>query len=150
MTSETNIPNSSMVREHDHEEAGMLLTLHCLDVAKRDPFSECVVFSLDTDVFLLLIHHFPELTPCTLFQTGRGNQQRNINISKCYETIGPVRATELFGFHTLTGCDQTGRFSGKTKSFWWKQFYCAGEDVLAAMVEFDEDRYILLSQYVSH
>ena len=74
MTSETNIPNFSMVREHDHEEAGTLLILHCLDVAKRDPFSECVVFSPDTDVFLLLIHHFLELRSCTLFRIGRGNQ----------------------------------------------------------------------------
>ena len=106
MTSETNIPNFSMVREHDHEEAGTLLILHCLDVAKRDPFSECVVFSPDTDVFLLLIHHFLELTPCTLFRTGRGNQQRNISISKFYETIGPVFTLLL---------DVT---NGKTKSFW--------------------------------
>ena len=116
MASETNIPNFSTVREH--EEADTLLILHCPDVAKSDPFSECVAFSPDTDVFFLLIHHFPELTPCTLFLTGRGDHLRNINISKYYKTIGLVRATALFGFHALTGCDQTGRFSGKTKSFW--------------------------------
>ena len=97
-----------MVREHDHEESDTLHILHCHDVAKKHPFSECAP---ETEVFLLLIHHF-----------------RNINISKCYETIGPVQATALFGFHTLTGCGQTGRFNGKTKSLWWKQFYCAGEN----------------------
>ena len=116
MASETNIPNFSTVREH--EEADTLLILHCPDVAKSDPFSECVAFSPDTDVFFLLIHHFPELTPCTLFLTGQEDHLRNINISKYYKTIGLVRATALLGFHALTGCDQTGRFSGKTKSFW--------------------------------
>ena len=65
-----------MVREHDHEEADTLLILHCHDVAKKHPFSECAP---ETEVFLLLIHHF-----------------RNINISKCYETIMPVEATALF------------------------------------------------------
>ena len=77
--------------------------LHCHDIAQRDPFLECVVFSPDTDVLLLLVHNFPELTPCTLFWTGRGDQLRNINISKCYKTIGPVQATALLGFHALTG-----------------------------------------------
>ena len=43
MASETNIPNFSTVREH--EEADTLLILHCPDVAKSDPFSECVAFS---------------------------------------------------------------------------------------------------------
>ena len=69
MASKTNIPNFLMVKEH--EEADTLLILHCPDVAKSDPFSECVAFSPDTDVFFLLIHHFPELTPCTLFLTGQ-------------------------------------------------------------------------------
>ena len=35
----------------------------------RESFLESVVFVPDTDVFLLLIHDFPELTPCTLFRT---------------------------------------------------------------------------------
>ena len=67
-----------MVREHDHEKTNTLLIVHCHDVAKRDLFSECAVFSPDTNVFLLLIHHFPELAPCTLIQTGRENQLRKL------------------------------------------------------------------------
>ena len=143
VVSETNSPNFSMVKEYDYGEADTLLILNCHDVGKRDPFSGYVVFYPDTDIFLLLIHHFLELTLYTLFRTGRGNQFRDTNISKCYETIGLVRATALLGFCTLTECDQTRRFNGKTKLFWWKQFYCAGEDDLAAMVELDEDIIIL-------
>lgn len=40
---------------------------------KEIPF-QCVLFSPDTDVILLLIHHFPELQPCTLFWTGWRDQ----------------------------------------------------------------------------
>ena len=69
----------------------------------------------------------------------RGDQLRNITISKCCETTGPVQATALLGFRPLTGCDQTGRFNRKTTSFWWKQFDCAGEDILAATAELSED-----------
>ena len=112
MVSETNIPNFSIMREHEHKNA---------DVAKRHPNSEFVVFSPDTDFYLLLIHDLAELMPCTLFRIGRGNQLRNITISKCYETVGPVKATTLLGFYALAGCDQNGRLNGKTKSFWWKQ-----------------------------
>ena len=139
VVSEANIPNFLMVGEHDHEETDTLLILHCHDVAKGDPFLKCVVCSPDTDVFLLLFQHFPELTPCILFRTGRGAQLRNINISKSCETVGPVQATALLGFHALTGCDQKERFNGKTKSLWWNQFYCAREDVLAAMAELSDD-----------
>ena len=39
---------------------------------------QSALFSPDTDVFLLLIHHFPELAPCTLIQTGRENQLRKL------------------------------------------------------------------------
>ena len=67
----------------------------------------------------LLIHHFPELTPCALFRTGRGDQLCNTNISKCCKTIWPVQVTTLLDFHALTGCEQTGQFNGKSKSFWW-------------------------------
>ena len=118
MVSETNIPNFSMMREHEHKNADTLLILHCHDVAKRYPNSEFVVFSPDTDFYLLLIHDLAELMPCTLFRTGRGNQLRNITISKCYEIIGPVKATKLLGFYALAGCDQNERLNGKTKSFW--------------------------------
>ena len=42
---------------HEHEEADMLLILHALDVAKDNPFKECIVLPRDTYVFLLLIYY---------------------------------------------------------------------------------------------
>ena len=60
--SESNIIDStSTAGVHDHEEGDTLMILHCHEIAKEDPFTECVVLSPDTDVFLLLIHHYPTL-----------------------------------------------------------------------------------------
>ena len=109
-----------MLTENEHKDADTLFIPHCHDVAKRDLFWECVEFSSDTDVFLLVINDL-QLSPWTCFRTGREDQLRNITISQCYEAIGPVQAT--------------ARFNRKIKLFWWKQFYCAGENVLAAMAE---------------
>ena len=49
---------SNELEEHDHEETYTLLILHAADTAKFNLFSECVAYSPDTDVFLLLIHHY--------------------------------------------------------------------------------------------
>ena len=44
----------------------------------------------------------------------------------------------LLGFHTFTGCDQTGRFSGKSKTFWWKEFYKVDGDTLEGLGKLDK------------
>ena len=49
------------MKTHDHEEADTLLILQALDVAKRNPSTECVIYSPDTDVFLLLIYYYHSL-----------------------------------------------------------------------------------------
>ena len=41
-------------------------------------------------------------------RTGKGENRRDINISKCCETLGPERCKALLAFHVFTGCDQTG------------------------------------------
>ena len=53
---------SNELQGHDYEEADTLLILQGVDTAKLNPFSECVVCSPDTDVFLLLIHHYSKLS----------------------------------------------------------------------------------------
>lgn len=136
LVSETNIPNfAPEMTVHDHEEADTLLIFHCHDIAREDPFTECIVLSPDTDVFLLLIHHYPSLTQSVIFRTGRGDNIRDISIRSCYESIGTSRAKALLGFHTLTGCDQTGRFHGKSKVFWWKEFCETENNIVEAISE---------------
>ena len=134
LQSETNIFDlEEDLKIHDHEEADTLLILHAINVARRDPFNECIVFSPDTDVFLLLIHYAESLPQVTNFRTGREQDFRDININKCYEAIGTKLANSILGFHTFTGCDQTGRFNGKSKSSWWKIFMKADDRILDAL-----------------
>lgn len=70
LSSESNIEEyRDEMKAHDHEEADTLLILQALDVAKRDPFTECVVYSPDTDVFLLLLHYSSSLPQVWLFKS---------------------------------------------------------------------------------
>ena len=57
------------LKGHCHEEADTCIVLHSLDVAKRNPFSDLVVYCCDTDVLLLLLHYFDNLCSSTVFRT---------------------------------------------------------------------------------
>ena len=80
-----------------------------------DPFTDLYVVSPDTGVLLLLIYYYPQLCASTTFRTDHGNDQRDIEIPKMYESIGPSHAKAILGFHVFTGCNQIGRFYGKSK-----------------------------------
>ncbi|XP_066928999.1 uncharacterized protein [Clytia hemisphaerica] len=129
----SNIQLSDDLMRHDHEEADTLIVLHALNVAKNDPFSDCVVVASDTDVFLLLIHYYERLPMSTVFRIGTGDKERDIPIMKCYNEIGPLRAQAILGFHVLTGCDQIGRFSGKSKTTCWNEFFNSDSSILSAL-----------------
>ena len=136
LVSITNIQNiDENLKSHDHEEADTLLVLHAIDVAKRDPFCKCVIFSPDTDVFLLLVYYSEVLPQMTSFRTGKGDNQRDIDISICFEALGPLRSNSILGFHVFTGCDQIGRFNGKSKSSCWNTFMKTDEDVLLSFLK---------------
>ena len=111
----SNIPVGPELDNNNHEEAGTLLVLHSLDVARQDPFRKLEVVSPDTDVSLLLTRHFPNLPQQTKFVTGRGNDRRSIDIAEAYEALGPDNSDAILGFHAFTGCDQTSKFTGKSK-----------------------------------
>ena len=44
------------------------------------------------------------------------------SITAVFNSLGSEVASALLSFHALTGCDITGKFSGKTKEFWTKKF----------------------------
>ena len=45
---------SNELQEHYHEEADTVLILHAVDIAKLNPFSECVAYSPDTWCIFLI------------------------------------------------------------------------------------------------
>ena len=109
----TNIADlDSNLRNYNHEEADTGIVLHAPDVSKRDPFSELVVSCSDTVVLLILLHYFDKLSSSTIFKTIN----REFVLRKIYENLAPSVFKALLGFHAISGCDQTGRFSYFSKT----------------------------------
>ena len=107
------------MREHDHEEAGTLIPLHCLNAARCYPSCSIVVHSVDTDVYVLLIEIYDSLCTSKLHMiAGKGKSQRTIDIGRCYEVRGTAKAKALLGLHAFTGADWGGKFSGISKRKW--------------------------------
>ena len=94
-----------------HEEADTKIIFHAIKTKERGA-TQLDVYSPDTDDFILLIRRYPQLPKETSFVTGRGRQQRRIQIKKIYDELGPARAAALPGLHAFTGADITGSFAG--------------------------------------
>ena len=63
----------AVMLKHDHEEADTLMPLHCFDAANSRPGCSIDVFTVDTDVYVLLVYIFSSLPPCKLYMhAGRG------------------------------------------------------------------------------
>lgn len=77
-----------------------------------------IICSPDTDVFLLLIHHYQSLSAETHFLTGSGDRKRIISVRDAFECL-PNHRQCLLGFHAFTGCDMTSKFASKTKFTCW-------------------------------
>ena len=136
---ETNIDGfEEALKEHSQEEAATLMVLYALEIAERDPFSKVCVVSPDTDVFLLFISMFPRLCKDIIFKTGSGDNLREIDIDAAYEALDPKHSSAILGFHAFTGCDQTGKFYGKTKAFCWKTLIESSDEELAALQKLGE------------
>ena len=104
----------------NHEEADTRMVLHA-----RHTAGPCVIHSDDTDVFILLLSHSPDLGACYI-KKGRGAKTRLIKLSKVVSTLQKQldRGIEkqsfmktLTGIHAITGCDTISAFSGKGR---WK------------------------------
>ena len=111
----------SFCHASSHEEADTKIIFHAIKAKERGA-TQLDVYSPDTDVFILLIRKYPQLPKETSFVTGRGTQQRRIQIKNVYDELGPAKAAALPGFHAFTGADITGSFAGKGKLQCWKIF----------------------------
>ena len=105
----TNIPDlDPSLRNYSHEEADTEIVFNALDVRKSDPFIDLVISCCDTDTLLILIHNYEELTGSIIFQTT----VYSYFVGEIYKNLSPSIRHALLRFHTFTGCDQTGKFSG--------------------------------------
>ena len=102
--------------------------MNSLDVTKRNHFTDLVRYCCDTDVLLLLIYYFDGLCSSTIFHTTN----RDIHFRTLHSRLGPELCISLLGFHALTECDQTGKYTGFTKKTCWKVLVDASPDVSSA------------------
>ena len=113
---------------HCHEQADTCIVLHSLDVTKRNPFTDLVLYCCHTYVLLLLFYHYDKLCDTTIFCTTN----RDIRFWTLPSHLGPELCTSLLGFHALTGCDQTGKVAEPFKKMCWKVLVDVSPDVSLA------------------
>ena len=64
---------------------------YCSDAAKSDPYRKVVVCS-DTDVLLMLFHHFQNLCLRIIIWVGRGTYKRDFDVGKSFEALNYSKA----------------------------------------------------------
>ena len=137
------IPNiDARLKDHCNEEADTCIVLHSLDVTKRNPFTDLVVYCCDADVLPLLFYYLDDLCSSTIFRTTN----RDIRLRTLHSHLGPELCTSLFGFHALTGCDETGKFAGFTKKTCWKVIVDASPDVSSAFRSVGHHTFMMSSR----
>jgi len=107
--------------------------LNALDVMHKNQQSILDVFSVDTDVFVLLTAHF-SLIPQSTTLISRGGER--IRIQESYMKLGRKRAEALLGWYAFKGTDNTGSFAGKGVACHFKAFLQADDEMLDAFANF--------------
>ena len=126
----------------NHEEVDTLIISHCFQIRKIDPFREVAIVCSDTDVLLILLYHYQTLCTQTIMRVGRGDHKQDINIGKSFEALGDAKSQVLVGFHTFTGCDQTGKFNNHAKQLCWNTFTTSPKKII--------DTFMLLGNSIKH
>ena len=78
-----------------------------------------IVYASDSDLFALLLMHYSSFNCHKLHMKSLTGYT---SITAVHKFLWPVVAKALLSFHALTGCDTTGKFSGKSKEFCTKKF----------------------------
>lgn len=99
-----------------HEEADTRIILH----AVHNRATNVVVMARDTDVILLLIHHFSKMFCSHLWvMAGTSKTRKFIPLHEVCFQMSSTRASQLMAFHALTGCDTTSKLASITKTAAW-------------------------------
>ena len=111
------------------EEADTRMVLHACE-AKAKGYKRTVVISSNTDVLVLLIAFYPQLSAEVWMKAGTSATQRYIAVHKI-EVSDDVRCG-ILAFHAITECDSISQFCGKSKKMAWKIF-CEVPHLLAEL-----------------
>ena len=101
------------------EEADLKTVVHALH-ATKDGSKRLVMLSIDTDVFILLVHYWRELKAQGLeelwIKTGTVDSSRYVPIHTLAAQLGQELCQVLPAVHSLTGCDYCSKFGTKLSS----------------------------------
>ena len=112
----------------------MFLILHYFNIAREDPLTTCMVHLTDLDIFLLLIHFYPNLTASDW--KGR-RQKKDLHCIFLWRYWSKSCSSSNGVFMFLLRPDSS--FSRKSKTFWWKTFQRADEDTLDALAKLGKE-----------
>ena len=86
------------------------------DAAVRYNTKTAIIWSPDTDVFVLGTHFFRDIDIENIwFKTGTRDNMRYIPIHMVVDNLGQTMCRLVLPFHALTGCDSTSCFKWKGK-----------------------------------
>lgn len=94
----------------NHEEADTRFVIHGMDATQMG-FSTVIINSRDTDVLLLMIHHYDKLPAKIWLQFGTHHKPRFVPVHDIVQKMG-LEKNNLLAFHALTDCDSTSSLSG--------------------------------------
>ncbi|KAJ8046467.1 hypothetical protein HOLleu_05142 [Holothuria leucospilota] len=118
---------------HTLEERDQLVILNAFDVNCKDPTVKLDIFSVDTDVFILLTGCYPLLPHRTTLMRKQGER---LSIWESYQKLGKKRAEALIGWYAFKGTDNTGTFAGKGVSSHFRAFLQCDDTTLDAFAVF--------------
>ena len=94
----------------NHEEGDYRTLLHHENITKEG-VNQAVIFTGDTDVVVIAISFFSELSLLELWiHFGKTANRKCIQIHEIVKSLGPERAGCLTLFHSFTGFDQVSFF----------------------------------------
>jgi len=120
-------------------DAMCIVLLNAFDVISKNPQSILDIFSVDTDVYILLLGHFPMLPKSTTLL--RKNNKR-ISVEESYRRLGCKKAEALIGWYAFKATDNTGSFAGKGVLSHFKAFMQADDEILDAFTAFGQTQDI--------
>ena len=94
------------------------------------------------------MYFYDRLNKQTYVLTGKSNETHSIE--NIYNNLGPKHSEALLGFYIFTGCDQIGRFNGKSKTACWNVFCTAEKPILDAFCALGCDNFEENSSNILH
>ena len=103
----------------NHEEADSRIFVHAKDISQKG-HRKIMIRTVDTDVVVLAVSAMNQLELEEMWILfGVGKKTRFIPIHELCTTLGPSKCMVLPLFHTITGCDQSSSFAGRSKKTAW-------------------------------